>query len=111
MFVQKAASRAQFSPDRMGKADLLRGDYLFAGLNCFEPGQEHAPHTHSGQDKLYIVLEGSGEVTVGNETRHLEAGDCALAKSEVVHSIRNTGPSRMVVMAVLAPPPALKPRS
>ncbi|MES1262585.1 MAG: cupin domain-containing protein [Acidobacteriota bacterium] len=105
MFVKQAATLATFSPGRMTKSDLVRGDFLFAGLNSFEPGQEHAPHTHEGQDKLYVVLRGAGEIRVGEQTELLTAGDVALAPSGVVHSIRNSGPARLVVMAVLAPPP------
>jgi mannose-6-phosphate isomerase-like protein (cupin superfamily) len=74
-------------------------------LNSFEAGQEHAPHAHEGQDKLYLILEGNGMVQVGEETELLLAGDAAFAPSGVVHSIRNPGPQRLVVMAVLAPPP------
>ena|SRR5579864_1232935 len=105
MFVKRISGFAKFAPDRMGKSTIAQGDFLFAGLNSFEPGQEHAPHAHGGQDKLYVVLEGSGMVQVGAETELLSAGDAALAPAGVVHSIRNPGPHRLVVMAVLAPPP------
>jgi mannose-6-phosphate isomerase-like protein (cupin superfamily) len=50
-------------------------------------------------------LEGSGTVQVGAETEVLSAGDAAFAPAGVLHSIRNPGPNRLVVMAVLAPPP------
>ena len=106
MILKHAAAKAQFSPSKMGKATLARGEAMMAGLNCFEPGQQHAPHTHAGQDKLYVVLEGSGEVTVGEQTEIVGPGDAAFAASGVLHSIRNPGPGRLVVMAILAPPPA-----
>src|SRR5271169_11229 len=105
MFVKQVASLAKFAPDKMGKETVVRGESMFAGLNSFEPGQEHAPHAHEGQDKLYFILEGSGMVQVGEETELLLAGDAAFAPSGVIHSIRNPGPQRLVVMAVLAPPP------
>jgi len=38
----------------------------------------------------------------------LSAGDAAFAPAAVPHSIRNPGPERLVVMAVLAPPPPYK---
>jgi quercetin dioxygenase-like cupin family protein len=105
MFVKQVSSLAKFAPDRMGKSDVARGQFLFAGLNSFEPGQEHAPHAHAGQDKLYLILDGAGVVQVGEQSELLSAGDVAFAPSGVVHSIRNPGPGRLVVMAVLAPPP------
>ena len=106
MFVKQVAGRAKFLADKMGKADVVAGESLFAGLNSFEPGQEHAPHAHAGEDKLYFVLEGSGVVQVGDQTQTLSAGDAAFAPAGVLHSIRNPGPERLVVLAVLAPPPA-----
>jgi quercetin dioxygenase-like cupin family protein len=105
MFVKHVASLARFAPDKMGKGTFAQGESLLAGLNCFEPGQEHAPHAHEGQDKLYFVLEGSGVVRIGDQSQLLSAGDAAFAPSGIVHSIRNPGPERLVVMAVLAPPP------
>jgi quercetin dioxygenase-like cupin family protein len=108
MFLKKVAGLATFSPDKMTKSTVVQGDFLFAGLNSFEPGQEHALHAHRGQDKLYFILEGSGEVQVGEEKELLSAGDAAFAPSDVVHSVRNPGPGRLVVMAVLAPPPPRK---
>jgi mannose-6-phosphate isomerase-like protein (cupin superfamily) len=105
MFVKQVSSLAKFALDKMGKSTVAQGECLFAGLNSFEPGQEHAPHAHEGQDKLYFILEGMGMVQVGEETELLLAGDAAFAPSGVVHSIRNPGPQRLVVMAVLAPPP------
>src|ERR1700679_4041056 len=105
MFVKQVSSLAKFSVDKMGKSDVMVGEALFAGLNSFEPGQEHAPHAHQGQDKLYLILEGSGLVQVGDQTERLSAGDAAFAPSGIVHSIRNPGPERLVVMAILGPPP------
>jgi quercetin dioxygenase-like cupin family protein len=105
MFAKPVVSLAKFAPDKMGKSTVAQGGSHFVGLNSFEPGQEHAAHTHSGQDKLYFVLEGSGVVRIGEDTALLNAGDAAFAPSGIVHSIRNPGPDRLVVMAVLAPPP------
>ena len=105
MFIKAVSSLAQFAPDRMGKSTVAQGASLFAGLNSFEPGQEHAAHIHEGQDKLYYVLEGSGVVQIGERIETLSPGDAALAPSGVLHSIHNPGPQRLIVMAILAPPP------
>jgi len=108
MIVKNASARAVFQPDRMGKADLVSGTHLFGGLNAFEPGQRHEPHRHCDRDKLYVVLEGRGDVTIGDERSTIGPGDVALAPSDVVHSLDNPGPGRLVVMVVMGPPPAAK---
>jgi quercetin dioxygenase-like cupin family protein len=108
MIVHRAAAHAVFRPDKMGKVDLVRGEQMSAGLNCFEPGQEHAAHTHAGQDKMYLVLEGSGDFTVGVEHSTLWPGDIVFAAAGVSHSVRNTGQNRLVVLVTFAPPPPAK---
>jgi quercetin dioxygenase-like cupin family protein len=106
MIVKRVTELAQFLPGKMGKVDIVRGETLFAGLNCFEPGQTHAAHAHAGQDKLYVVLEGEAEIQVGDEKALVGPGAAAFAPSGVLHSVRNTGSGRLIVLAVLAPPPA-----
>jgi quercetin dioxygenase-like cupin family protein len=108
MLLTDIRTAARFRPDKMGKADLVRGELLSAGLNCFEPGQEHAAHVHAGQDKLYYVLEGEGELTIGQTVSHFRAGDIALAPADVEHALRNPGPERLIVLVVFAPPPGVK---
>ena len=99
---------AEFSPAKMTKTTIAQGESLFAGLNCFEPGQEHAAHAHAGQDKLYVVLQGDAEIHVGGEKKVVPAGGGAFAPSGVMHSVKNVGADRLIVLAVLAPPPAAK---
>jgi quercetin dioxygenase-like cupin family protein len=106
MIIKRLAELAVFSPEKMAKTNVVRGQTLFAGLNCFEPGQEHAAHAHAGQDKLYIVMEGEAEIQVGDEKQMVSAGGGAFAPAGVLHAVRNSGDERLVVLAVLAPPPA-----
>ena len=109
MIVRNAAGRAVFSDLKMGKAELLSGTQLYCGLNSFLPGQDHALHSHTGQDKLYLVLEGEGEVTVGKDTERVSAGDVVLAKEGVPHAVDNTGSGNLVLLTVMAPPPPSRP--
>ena len=106
MILKQADERAVFNAEKMGKSDLARGEHLFAGLNAFEPGQIHAPHTHCDRDKLYVVLEGRGELTIGEERSTVRTGDVGIARAGVVHSLHNPGPERLVVLVGMAPPPS-----
>ena len=106
MIVSSIAAQAAFNREKMAKLTLAKGDYLYAGLNCFLPGQEHKAHTHEGQDKMYVILEGSGEAMVGETTSSVSAGDLVFAPSGVLHSLRNTSAGNLVVLVVFAPPPA-----
>lgn len=105
MIIRNAAARAEFPEGKMGKAALASGEYLYAGLNCFAPGQRHAAHVHADQDKLYYVLEGSGEAVLGVETAPVAAGDLVLARAGVPHGMKNTGAGPLVVLTIFGPPP------
>lgn len=96
---------ATFAEDRMGKSTLFRSDHLLVGLNAFEPGQEHRLHAHTGMDKVYHVLEGSGRFLLEDREEPMEAGMMLIAPEGVPHGIRNDGDGRLVVLAVLAPAP------
>ena len=96
---------AVYSSEKMGKSTLFRSDRLLVGLNAFEPGQEHALHTHDGLDKVYHVVEGEGMFLLENESVPMQSGVLLVAPDGVPHGIRNTGPGRLLVLAVLAPAP------
>lgn len=103
--VIRPADHAVYSPVKMGKATLFESAHLLVGLNAFEPGQEHALHAHSGQDKAYLVTHGSGLFLLEGRELPMTAGDLLVAPAGVPHGVRNTGDERLLVVAVLAPAP------
>lgn len=86
------------------KADLFRGARLFVGLNCFEPGQSQALHTHGGADKFYLVVSGKARMRVGEEVREVGAGTVVWAPADVPHGVE-TALERTVMLVAIAPPP------
>lgn len=102
----RPAEHAVYSPDKMGKATLFASSRLLIGLNAFEVGQEHALHAHGGQDKAYLVIEGSGLFLLEGREVPMRAGDFLTAPEGVLHGVRNTGSERLLVLAILAPAPA-----
>ena len=101
----KPAEHAEWRTDKMGKSTLFKTPRLLVGLNAFEPGQSHALHAHGGMDKLYYVVEGEGVFLLEGTELPMRAGDALVASEGVAHGIRNTSGARLLVMAVLAPPP------
>jgi quercetin dioxygenase-like cupin family protein len=94
-----------WSAEKMGKATLFQSERILVGLNAFEPGQEHALHSHAGSDKVYQVLSGSGLFLLEDEEIPMQAGVMLVAPEGVPHGIRNTGSGRLLVLAVIAPCP------
>jgi mannose-6-phosphate isomerase-like protein (cupin superfamily) len=96
---------ACFSPDKMKKSNFAACPQFVADVYGLEPGQEQRVHAHAGEAKLYCVIEGRGDFTVGGEVRSLAAGEVAWAPAGVEHGVRNPYPARLTVLVVLAPKP------
>ena len=103
--VIRPADHAEWRPDKMGKTTLFESARMLVGLNAFEPGQAHALHAHAGMDKVYHVLEGEGVFLLEGRELPMQAGDLMVAPEGVPHGVRNTGRTRLLVLAILAPAP------
>ena len=93
------------SPEKFYKTTLWQGDHMTVGLNCLEPGQIQTLHSHSGAEKFYFVLEGSGRFTVGEEEKDAGTGELIVAPSGIAHGVTNNGPARLSLLVIIAPPP------
>jgi quercetin dioxygenase-like cupin family protein len=99
-------AHAVFNEEKMGKYTLFQSERLLVGLNCFEPGQEHALHAHAGMDKVYHVVQGRGCFLLEGRELDMEQGTMLVAPEGVPPGIRNRGDARLVVLVVLAPAPS-----
>lgn len=105
MQVQDVASRKKFSAEKMQKVNLFETERFFCDLYLLEPGQEQKVHAHTGSDKVYFVLEGTGLFLVGEEERRLGPQQATMAPAGAEHGLRNPGPDRLVVLTYMAPRP------
>ena len=103
--VIRPGDHAVYREEKMGKATLFSSPRLMVGLNAFEPGQEHALHAHEGMDKLYQVVEGRALLLLDGRELPMLEGELVVAPAGVPHGIRNEGPGRLLLLAVLAPAP------
>jgi quercetin dioxygenase-like cupin family protein len=92
-------------PDKFYKDTLFQGAQMMVGLNCLEPGQVQPVHDHADADKVYVVMEGMGRFTVGDEVREARQGEVVWAASGIPHGVENRGSERLVLLVSIAPPP------
>ncbi len=92
-----------FSREKMKKVNLFNTPRLFCDIYCFEAGQEQKPHVHEGEDKVYLVLEGEGQFTVGSEVKTLSRYMTTLAPAGIEHGVRNEGQNRLVLLVYMSP--------
>lgn len=91
--------------DKHFKSTLFETGHMLVGMNCLDPGQDQHIHAHPGSDKIYVVFEGHGEFTIGDDTFTASEGTIIHAPADVPHGVRNPGDTRLAMMIVIAPPP------
>jgi len=90
---------------RFGQLGIpLGAQKLGYNLTVIEPGKRAFPfHNHRVNEEMFFVIEGTGELRVGEATHAIRAGDviaCPPGGAETAHQIRNTGATEMRVLAV-----------
>lgn len=65
------------------------------------PGKRLGRHTDSSEEVIYVV-DGSGEVTVGDESASVSTGALAVVPALVPHDVRNTGSTPLKVVGFFA---------
>ena len=94
---------AGLQTEKFFKTTLWQGEHVMVGLNCLEPNQIQSVHTHQGADKIYFVLEGNGDFTVGAEQQSAGPGMLVVAPAGVAHGVRNNGSARLSLLVAIAP--------
>lgn len=97
-----------FSPAKLTKNNFFDCPQMVADVYCLEPGQHQQVHAHAGEAKIYVVLTGRGDFTVGTEVRTLHAGQSACCPAGVVHGVANPYAERLTALVVMAPNPNLR---
>jgi quercetin dioxygenase-like cupin family protein len=102
----RVRDHVKVAADRMAKIGLSGTARTQLDLYCVAPGQAQSPHRHEGEDKIYYVIEGSGRFTVGGAEERLEAGEAVVAPAGMDHGLVNDQTALLLVLVVVAPPPA-----
>jgi mannose-6-phosphate isomerase-like protein (cupin superfamily) len=68
-----------------------------------EPGAAQIPHHHA-PEQVYVIVQGTGKMQVGDETQPVSAGDLVFIPPDVVHGLVNTGPDLLVYVSAATPP-------
>ena len=64
-----------------------------------EPGKRGGRHAHSAEE-IFLVLEGTAEVTVGDERELVSAGSMALFPAQVPHDPLNVGSETLRFLSI-----------
>ena len=106
MEIKTLLDARRFSAEKMQKVGLFQTPRLFCDLYCLEPNQAQKTHVHDGSDKVYVALEGRGNIQVGEEHREIGPGQAVLAPAGEQHGVQNPNAEPLVLLVFMAPPPS-----
>jgi uncharacterized cupin superfamily protein len=80
-------------------SDHIGAQKLGYNLTVLPPGKAQCPfHSHHGEEEMFLILEGEGELRFGDERYPIRRHDviaCPTGGAEVAHQIVNTGTTTM----------------
>jgi quercetin dioxygenase-like cupin family protein len=103
VFFKDYKSSVSFQSNEYFKTTLFENEHVLLGLNCLEPGQVTEKHAHEVQLRFYLVLEGTGLVSVGDSETRAAPGTVIWIPAGHTHKVVNTGSQNMILLVGMAP--------
>ena len=82
--------------------DDVPSDHLAVTWVEVEPGSEQAPHRHDSE-QAYIVIQGFGQMMVGEEEEKVSRGDMVYIPPGILHGIKNISQEKLVYISASTP--------
>jgi len=93
-----------YTSKRATISDHIGAQKLGYNLTVLPPGKAQCPfHCHHGEEEMFFILEGEGELRFGDQRYPIRAHDvicCPPGGAEVAHQIINTGSTTMRYLAM-----------
>ena len=98
----------RISPDSSNKLarsfDPLKDKVSFTCcVEIFDVGGKTPPNRHMYATEMFFVLNGEGRATCDGKTIPIQQGDSLLVPPTSIHSIENTGESRLYTLTIMVP--------
>jgi uncharacterized cupin superfamily protein len=101
---QKTDASPQFAAKLGAIGSKIGAQKLGYNLTVIPPGKRAFPrHSHRVNEEMFFILDGTGEVRIGDRTWPIRQGDviaCPPGGPETAHHIVNTGADEMRFLAV-----------
>ncbi len=97
-------ANGRYTSRRASISDLIGARNLGYNLTVLPPGKVQCPfHCHHGEEEVFFILAGTGELRFGSERYPLRANDviaCPPGGPDVAHQIINTGATELRYLAI-----------
>jgi mannose-6-phosphate isomerase-like protein (cupin superfamily) len=87
----------------VGGVSPIQAKHFSIGMVTLEPRGGQVPWHNQEQEEVYIVLEGTGEMCLGDERRTLAGGQAVWIPPGVFHQLTNIGETPLKMMYCYGP--------
>jgi mannose-6-phosphate isomerase-like protein (cupin superfamily) len=87
----------------VGGASPIQAKNFAWGFVVLEPKGGQVPWHNQEQEEVYFVLEGTGEICLGDERQAISSGQAVWIPPTVFHQLTNTGDTPMKMMYCYGP--------
>lgn len=86
-----------------GGLSAIQCRHFSLGMVTLDPDGGQVPWHNQEQEEVYLVIEGAGEMCLGEERSVLSAGQAVAIPSGVFHQITNIGPTPLRLIYCYGP--------
>jgi len=87
----------------VGGASTVQAKNFSIGMVTLEPNGGQVPWHNQEQEEVYFILEGTGEMCLGDERQTVKTGQAIYIPPRVFHQLTNTGSEPMRMMYCYGP--------
>lgn len=87
----------------VGGVSPIKASSFAMGMVTLEPNGGQVPWHNQDQEEIYFIVEGTGEMCLGEERKAIATGQAAYIPPHVFHQLTNTGPTPMRMIYVYGP--------
>ncbi|WP_395091813.1 dimethylsulfonioproprionate lyase family protein [Armatimonas sp.] len=87
----------------VGGMSPVQCQHFALGYVVLEPGGGQVPWHNQEQEEVYFIVEGEGEMCLGEERQAVKSGQCVYIPPTVFHQLTNTGSTPMVMIYAYGP--------
>ncbi len=87
----------------VGGASPIQATNFAIGNVTLEPNGGQVPWHNQEQEEIYFVVEGTGEICLGEERQLIQSGQAVYIPPTVFHQLTNTGPTPMRMIYCYGP--------
>ncbi|MBC8103984.1 MAG: cupin domain-containing protein [Cytophagales bacterium] len=82
----------------VGGVSPIQAEHFSMGVVVLEPGGGQVPWHNQDQEEIYFILDGDGEMCLGDERQTVHAGQAAYIPPGIFHQLTNTSPTEPLRM-------------